>query len=222
MNNSIIQKYEIIKFSFEDILSVLNKNGFCILRNYYDANTVDILEKEFDEILIDRNLGNTHKNDGIVISKSLYPQSFNFEKFAKINGVFNDTNFKNILKKKYHNGILTPEKIFLAKTIGTHKKNFKEIKNKSNDSVFQLHTDRKHFLKFFIYLTDVTKECGPLNVIPASHKKYKMKRHAMLAKFKKKNYKIGFQSILKEIRCHLKASEEMSLYLIQIWPIKLA
>ena len=99
------------------------------------------------------------KND-----KNLHEKQF--EKITKHKFILSVA--KEYLKKNYK-----PSKLMIYKSIGQNKSFFKKDKKYA----FVPHTDETYFLKFFVYLTDVRDEHGPLNVVPGSHVKFKNMRH---------------------------------------------
>ena len=72
------------------------------------------------------------------------------------------------MSEKYLKGDFKLEKIMLQKTKFVSKKDMADKK-----LAFVPHTDETHFLKFFIYVSDVDEQNGPFSALPGSHIKFK-------------------------------------------------
>jgi ectoine hydroxylase-related dioxygenase (phytanoyl-CoA dioxygenase family) len=151
----------------------LKTNGYHVIENFFDQNEILKLKKNSDKFLSKKNSQIPyHVNTSFLKSRNLFLGTSN-KKVEKnfsliIKNKFISMVAKNYLKKNY-----IPSKLMIYKSIG--KKNNLFVNN--SKYAFVPHTDETYFLKFFIYLTDVKKEHGPLNVVPRSHLKFKKRRH---------------------------------------------
>lgn len=164
-----------------EILCSLKLNGVCFFPNFLDANFIKDLEEEYDKILsLPANIIPDHIKNEVLHTKSVNPLSFDFANFPKLKELVNNHFFSKISKLYFKFQFVCPSKIFLYTTRGIGpetKKYFLDDK-----LAFVPHTDETHFLKFFLYLSDVTIKEGPLAVVPGTQKEFKKIRRQWILK----------------------------------------
>ena len=154
-----------------DVKQILDKEGICIIENFVENNRISDLKEEFNNMFDNPSEGiHVHVKKDSVISKVVDLKRFKFIQNSIFEEISKCKLFKE-LSKKYLKGDFTLEKIMLQKTkfVSTEDMLDKKL-------AFVPHTDETHFLKFFIYISDVNELNGPLSVLPGSHIKFKKKR----------------------------------------------
>ena len=153
------------------VKSILEKEGICIINNFIEEAKIKEFKVEFDQIFDSSSDGiNIHAKKDSLISKVVDPQKYNFNKYKIFDELKQSQLFKN-LSEKYLKGDFKLEKIMLQKTKFVRKEDMADKK-----LAFVPHTDETHFLKFFIYVSDVDEQNGPFSVLPGSHIKFKKDR----------------------------------------------
>jgi hypothetical protein len=164
-----------------EILYSLKLNGVCFFPNFLAVNFIRDLEEEYDKILsLPTNIVQDHIKNDVLHTKSVNPLSFDFTNFPKLKQLVNNHFFYQISKLYFKFQFVCPSKIFLYTTRGIGaetKKYFLDDK-----LAFVPHTDETHFLKFFLYLSDVTIKEGPLAVVPGTQKEFKKIRRQWILK----------------------------------------
>ena len=162
-----------MQLQLETVLKSLQHNGYHVLENFFDKKEIKNLERNFDKFLFDgEKKDDFHANEPFIKSRNLFlrnDKNLYEKRFAKIT----KNDFILSLANEYLKKNYKPSKLMIYKSIGQKKDSFKKDKK----FAFVPHTDETYFLKFFIYLTDVNEEHGPLNVVPGSHLKFKDVRH---------------------------------------------
>ena len=146
---------------------ILDKDGICIINNFIEEAKVKEFKDEFDRIFDSSSNGiNVHAKKDSLISKVVDPQKYNFNKYKIFDELKKNQLFKN-LSEKYLKGDFSLKNM-LQKTKFVSKKDMADKK-----LAFVPHTDETHFLKFFIYVSDVDEQNGPFSALPGSHIKFK-------------------------------------------------
>ena len=143
--------------NIKSALNTLREYGICRIPNYLNVNN---LLKEVNEILKTTN----EINYDFGKYKSL--SNNNYKQYKEIKSTFENKDFLHITKW-YLNKNTKPTEVVI-----THDYKSGNAKNGL------LHYDPKRSLKFFIYLTDVSKDDGPFSVIPKTHHKGKELRES--------------------------------------------
>ena len=131
-----------------DIINTIKEFGICRVPGYIDPT------KLYDEVFdIIKDVPEKSYKFGKLkaLSKNLF---FNYEEMSNI---FRGENL-NKVSTRYINNVITEAVI-------TH--DYRSDKGIAKNGY--LHYDRKHSLKFFIYLHDVTDKDGPFSVVPRTH-----------------------------------------------------
>jgi len=167
------------KIDVDSISEKLKKFGVCYIDNFFNNSEMVKLNDEFNNILdMNNSVVPDHINNSILHAKNLDPLKFNFKDFNLLFSIKNNQLFKKISKKYLGSVSFFPKKIFLVKSFGKNEKDY--LKDKK--LAYVPHTDEVQYLKFFIYLTDVDNEHGPLTVAPSTHSKFKKIRHEWIKK----------------------------------------
>jgi len=161
-----------MNYNIENILKKLKNNGYYVIDNYFSNNDIEVLNNDFENFM-KNNSYSFHLNEDFIKCKTLdinFEKNFNkdyyFEKLNKDKLIYQIS--KKYLKKNYK-----PSKFMACQTFGQINDNY----SKNKKFAFVPHSDETYFLKFFIYLSDVNIENGPLSVAPGSHIVSKKKRH---------------------------------------------
>lgn len=158
----------------EDIFLKLKKFGVVYIDNFFTDDDIKNLNLEFDKILdLPDSSVPTHFKNEVLHSKNLNPLKFNFNNYPVLNQIYNNNLFKEISKKYFQRDFVYAQKFFLVKSTGKREKDY--LQNKK--LAFVPHTDEVNFLKFFIYLSDVSLSHGPLTVAPGTQNKFRKIRH---------------------------------------------
>lgn len=159
----MLKKYEFIT---EQSIKDLNENGFVKLGKVFNYHEIKLLNKLYENI---DNEGNywckiSENQNSMLIRKN------QIKKNNKLINIFKqkDLFVINTLSKKYLSKEIEFEGIFFADTIG--------IQSKRNSLPFIPHIDKHHRIKIMIYLTNVDKNSGPLEVWPKTNKLYYKER----------------------------------------------
>lgn len=169
-----LQKLVSIRSDKEDIFYKLKKFGVVYIENFFDNEEIKNLNKEFDKILdLPDNIVPTHVKNEVIHSKNLNPIKFDFKNYVMLSKIYNNSFFKEVSKFFFDKDYIYAKKFFLVKSTGKKEKDY--LKN--NKLAFVPHTDEVHYLKFFIYLTDVSLLNGPLTIAPGTQNKFKRIRH---------------------------------------------
>lgn len=145
-----INKKNIKNSDISKIVDIIKEYGICVIPYYTPIINLkkDVL-KSFEE------RGNTYEfGEYLRMGKE-------YKNYNNLNDYFNDPNFKKItsmyLKEHSYD--------FNANVFST--KDYKTDKGLARNGY--LHFDRSHMFKFFVYLSDVDENSGPLSVVPKSH-----------------------------------------------------
>ena len=156
----------IIKSNYNVISLLINQYGICILENYFNDDSINILNNEFDNIFLN------YKKKVEILDK---------EGASKDERIFFAEKYSNLMKKYISDDIL----------FNSCAKNYKLLKNKSNinkklllnkldyeDNVIKnsgagWHRDNHNCqFKVMVYLTDVTEDNGNFQFLTNSSKKH--------------------------------------------------
>ena len=160
------------------IIDKLTTYGVCYIENFFSNNDIFNLNKESADIFSDNSIVPDHLKNDVLHSKNLDTNNFNFDNFPTLNKIRSNELFKLISKIYFKKNYTFAKKIFLVNSWGKSKKNYLDDKKLT----YVPHTDETHFLKFFIYLTDVSSAEGPLTIAPGTHVKFKKIRHEWIKK----------------------------------------
>jgi hypothetical protein len=143
---------------FDFHLSNLKKEGYSRLGKVFNSSDIESLNRIFEET-------NNDNNHWCKISKNQNNLLLKYNEIntnSKIFQILNKSELFNINKyyPDYYNEKLKFFGIFLADTIGTSAKR--------GELPFIPHIDKHHRIKIIIYLTDVSKNSGPLEIWPKS------------------------------------------------------
>lgn len=160
--------------SAEDILQTVKKAGGCIVPNFLDQATTDVMRDEFD-YLMENTIENVdvHADAGYSIAKRARFSDVDEGRFPVIRDVVANRGFKDISTRYYDDVVDYPSKLFFVRSIGRPDEVVTALP-------YVMHFDRHQFLKYAILLTDVTEEDGPTWIIPGRTEEFREKRLAML------------------------------------------
>jgi len=153
-----MEKITTIESDINDIVNRIQRDGVCVIKNYVNAQNLNLIDKEFENILnqyeskLDKGLGvnkclRTNINSSILNSKNN----------SSINSLFTSTFIKNIADKIL--GKWKSDNIFIHK-------DFMNIH--SNNTYPHFDYDRK--LKFYLCLNDMNLDNGCFKALPNSIK----------------------------------------------------
>jgi hypothetical protein len=148
--------------NIQNILNILNKEGFCILKNYFNNEELKTFIIEFDKIFQSNKNNIEILNDEDIIGDE---RIFNAEKYSNyiLNNFFNDNNFDAIA------GNYTRKK--LNKKTLINKFEYEEGKIKNSGAGWHRDAHQRQF-KAIMYLTDVTEKNGNFQFIKNSSIKH--------------------------------------------------
>jgi len=151
--------YEITntKEDIKNIVDTINEYGICVINNYQDVSG---LKEDTLKSLID--VGGDYEFGYNVRLGS--PGAYS--KYPSMNSYFNNNFFKEIL-----DSYCKEDKYDIFNKCIFATKDFKFDGELGRNGF--LHFDRLRCFKFFVYLTDVDKNCGPFSIVPKSHIKGK-------------------------------------------------
>ena len=167
-----------IKPNTNAIVDKLERYGVCFIENFFSNNDISALNKESSDIFREDSIVPDHLKNDVIHAKNLDTSNFNFANFPTLNKIRLNQLFISISKIYLKNNYTFAKKIFLVNSRGKSKKDYLDDKKLT----YVPHTDETHFLKFFIYLTDVSFAEGPLTVAPGTHIKFKKIRHEWIKK----------------------------------------
>ena len=163
---------KISKDYFHQIYNSFKKNGYFMIENFFDKNELDLFRENFDYFLsLSEKVYPYHFVSDFLKSRVISLQDDN--KYRNLFSIIEKNNFFLDFSKIYLKNKFYPAKFMLYETKGKKIDDYSSNK----DHAFVPHTDETYFLKFFIYLTDVTTDHGPLNIAPGTHIESKKKRH---------------------------------------------
>jgi ectoine hydroxylase-related dioxygenase (phytanoyl-CoA dioxygenase family) len=175
-------------FELNEVIITLQSDGVLVLDNYFDLEFINLLKKEYQNILDKKDDSNdrsiyTHADKDYVFVKSVsIKEPSQINNYHCLKTITKDINFYE-LTSKYFNKKFYYQKFFLAKTKFTS--DTKEIFDKKNTYI--PHTDELHFLKFFIYLDDTDEKNGCFFALPKTHKNNKKIRREWISDGKHRN-----------------------------------
>jgi ectoine hydroxylase-related dioxygenase (phytanoyl-CoA dioxygenase family) len=175
--------FDFNKISKEELINQLNKFGVVALPNFVSQEVLNSLLDEYEKLLFDKNEKYTKNlqysiGTGNIIllnylDKSKYPNTLSM--FS--------SNYMNEISEMYlKSKVNLNSEIYVVKDIVGSK-------HHAND----LHFDVTPTFKFFIYLTDTTKENGAFSCVPASHKKAEKIRDELGDKISYENRELSRQ-----------------------------
>lgn len=144
----------------------VRRYGIAILKHFYTDEQTAFMAYECRRVapsapkVIDRPHLKTYR---------AYPEKFRSE----FHGLFyNRELFRNVVQAYFREAFEFPAKCYITETYpDTDKKQLP----------YRPHFDDVHWLKFFLYLTDVRKHGGALEVVPGTHKNNRHFREAQIA-----------------------------------------
>jgi ectoine hydroxylase-related dioxygenase (phytanoyl-CoA dioxygenase family) len=148
-----------------EIITDLKKDGISIIDSFASNKQLELLNQEFDEFLSKEHKGAKHTEYSKGRCARVNTNEYNKDDFPSTQSFFSNKEFKIIAKKYLGNKVNLNSEIFVVEDIVGSK-------HIAND----LHYDVENTLKFFLYLTDTTKENGAFSCVPGSHlntKKYR-------------------------------------------------
>tara|TARA_R110001583_G_scaffold25980_1_gene93826 strand:- start:327 stop:1001 length:675 start_codon:yes stop_codon:yes gene_type:complete len=153
-----------IKYDFDfadvtktlDVVNAVKKYGICRVPNYLNVETISKLKSESLELVTKES-----KDDYEFGKATRFERHLNT--MPTIASVFSNVEMSKISELYMGQHTLNSD-IFI-----TH--DYKHDNGLARNGF--LHFDRIYTFKFFIYLTDVNKDCGPFSVVPKSHIKGK-------------------------------------------------
>ena len=154
-----------IKYDFDfgditntlDIVNIVKDYGICRIPNYLDSDTLSKVKSDALELVTNE------PSDDYEFGKAtrFFRQQTNK---TTIRDVFGSGDMDNISKEYLGRGHDSNKEVFI-----TH--DYKHDNGLARNGY--LHFDRIYTFKYFIYLTDVSVDCGPFSVVPKSHIKGK-------------------------------------------------
>jgi len=140
-------------------ISELRENGIIILRNVIDRTDLDAFKEEYLSYI--DNPGKLkvkdHRwsmiRDPLVTCKSIVPLTF--------------SDLQVDIANQYFDWVDTPPAVG---TVNLRRSFTYKRGNSKDTTVFHRDPNRPNFIKFFVYLNDVTKDGGPFTFVKGSHK----------------------------------------------------
>jgi len=167
-----------------EILNILKEDGVLAIEDFLDSEVLNNLNLEFDWILNNSGSCGIHhleysQGKGAIIKKDSNYDSSNFSNTEK---VFNRIDFRKLAESYLKNEVNLNNEIYVVKDIVGSR-------HHAND----LHFDVTPTFKFFIYLTDTTKDNGAFSCVPGSHKKSELIRKELGDKISYENRELSRQ-----------------------------
>lgn len=180
----MVSEIELNKLTSIDlVVERLRHNGVVIIPNYISLEVIRELNEEFEIVLNSPNKDYIKKIDysngrGVIVSLYKIPSL----ELPVTKSVFS-SNYMNEISQKYlmSDFALNSDIYVVNDILGT--------KHHAND----LHFDVTPTFKFFIYLTDTTKENGAFSCVPGSHKKAEELRKELGDKISYENRELSRQ-----------------------------
>ena len=158
-------------FETTKINNEIEKNGFTILKNFFDKNSIIKIKKKFEEQI--------NKNKDLYISENI---NYKVSGIKNLSDKIQDVTLKEpLINIPELINIITDLRIktiadnyFKSETFITGINLRKSYANKLSSSGTQMfHVDRNSYkiLKFFIYLNDVTSDDGPTMIVKGTNKR---------------------------------------------------
>ncbi|MBT5716130.1 MAG: hypothetical protein HOI70_04380, partial [Opitutae bacterium] len=151
-------------------------DGFCILSKFLSGKQLSLVDREFDKMLGLRSYSEgiaTDMSDDLFFKNvRLKQKDLSHYKLDEIINIFNCDLFKQVSNH------------FFDKT--EYAFNFDFFLNQTKGKkewlgyAFDPHFDKRHTLKFFLYLNDVSARNGALAVEPGSHEKNRSIRQKLI------------------------------------------
>jgi len=141
----------------EEIVQSLNKDGYCVYPGFITRSECNTLVQEFEEVLQDQPEQVWRDND------NSDERIFGLEMFSKkVGDVFKDDLLRGVIKDYLGvEGIYS----FVMGNRLTFRRN-----NAGSGGGWHRDTYFTRQLKFIIYLSPVSENCGPFEYVPGSHK----------------------------------------------------
>ena len=145
-----------------EAIDSLREKSFYIYKNFFNQNELSNLKK-----IIYSELGNQQSS---IRKEILYRQRTVFSRNSSVfQKLMNNKFISTISRKFYNSNYVDFMKITYELKKGVGEMTHEKVKNVNEE--FQYHCDRSYgWLKFCIFLKDVSSENGPFSIIPETHK----------------------------------------------------
>jgi hypothetical protein len=160
-SGSLVDRFQIAKASpIGEFIRMLRRWGLVVIPDYIDVQFVNLLEQELEEILLSQStcvtelVGTTALDELRCVTR----RSINSGEFTATARFFSDRFMKTILDGYLGSRTSLNDRIYVEKR-----------QSGGFDDSQSLHYDHKQQFKFFLYLTDSTKENGAFRAVPGSH-----------------------------------------------------
>lgn len=149
-----------MKIELNSIKNELEERGIVVLESYTPSSVLEKLNLEFDKLTSKDHTGAplTPYSEGKCAR--IVRSEFDKEQFSATETFFSNSNFKELAENYLGEEVDLNTEIFVVKDVVGSK-------HIAND----LHYDVIKTFKFFLYLTDTTKENGAFTCVPSSHKR---------------------------------------------------
>ena len=163
--NSRREAYELgtLDENLKQYADELDKNGYCVIRNFLsseeDLNKINLVKQEFEKTKKENKL----QYNNFYTEQAAHPL-FTFDSVPVL--AFDDR-FIGICKH-YFQCVPTLNNVSVRKSKASKKSEW-ELPGAGLTTLYHCDKDSPRFLKFFIYLTDVTDKNGPFTYVAGSH-----------------------------------------------------
>ena len=140
-----------------EIITDLKKDGISIIDSFASNEQLELLNQEFDKFLNEEHVGAKHTPYSKGRCARVITKEYNKNDFLSTHSFFSNKDFHNIASQHLGNKVNLNAEIFIVEDVVGSK-------HIAND----LHYDVENTLKFFLYLTDTTKENGAFSCVQES------------------------------------------------------
>lgn len=144
-------------FSCERAAKEVAENGVAVVEGFYDTNTLDLLHREFEQAFLPNQKGISAIPLGV--GRGLIFNKYQVDNlaYAKTFEVFSAQFMDDLASRYWGRSVKLNEQIyFMNEVVGT------------THVAMDMHFDILPTFKFFIYLTDTTRENGAFACVPGS------------------------------------------------------
>lgn len=148
-----------------NIVESINRDGYFIFNQLLNQDLVNKLNIEFDYILKNKNNSFEKSNSNTFQHRCFEKNSLYFDGLICMFSLFNNTKLSKIINLLFKKKNKFNSQIF-----------FQETKKTLNPLAKELHFDKLHQFKIWLFLNDIENINGPIEIFPKSHIKNEHQR----------------------------------------------
>ena len=152
--NSQLEKFG----DLNKIVETINKDGYFMFNQLLNQDVVNKLNIEFDFILKNKNNSFKTNNSNTFQHRCFEKNNLYFERLIYMFSLFNYTKLLKIINLLFKKKNKFNSQIF-----------FQETKETLNPVAKELHFDKLHQFKIWLFLNDIQDSNGPIEIFPKSH-----------------------------------------------------